>query len=133
MFVVAVFGEGLPNVAPFYIFATVSKGPWLQYILPSLECQLLRVLEDMQPLPLNGTTPLPVSVGFLLTKFCFGLLLMAVHDFQNLLSMDSVDTSNGILISRSIQNIYNLERPNEDIYNLKDFRIWVHVKWCKSE
>jgi hypothetical protein len=27
--VVAIFGEDLPNVAPFYIFTVVSKGPWL--------------------------------------------------------------------------------------------------------
>jgi hypothetical protein len=29
MLVVAFFGEDLPNVAPFYIFATISKGPWV--------------------------------------------------------------------------------------------------------
>jgi hypothetical protein len=27
--VVAIFGEDLPNVAPFYIFTTISQGPWL--------------------------------------------------------------------------------------------------------
>jgi hypothetical protein len=35
MLVVVVFGENLPNVTPFYIFVIISKGPWLQYILPS--------------------------------------------------------------------------------------------------
>jgi hypothetical protein len=27
--VVAIFGEDLSNVAPFYIFIAVSQGPWL--------------------------------------------------------------------------------------------------------
>jgi hypothetical protein len=29
MLVVEFFGEDLPNVVPFYIFAIVSKGSWL--------------------------------------------------------------------------------------------------------
>ena len=47
--------------------------------------------------------------------------------------MDNLDNSNGIFISGPIQNIYNLERPNEHIYNLNDFRIWEHVKWGNTE
>ena len=38
MLVVAFSREDLPDVAPLYIFATVSKGPWLRYIFPTLEC-----------------------------------------------------------------------------------------------
>jgi hypothetical protein len=37
MLVVAFFGEDLSNVVPFYIFATISKGPWLRYIFPASE------------------------------------------------------------------------------------------------
>jgi hypothetical protein len=77
----------------------------------------------MQPLPLNGTSPLPTFVGFFFMKLYFGLLLMAVHAFFNLPPMESVDNSNGIFISRPVQNIYNLERPSEHIYNLKNFRV----------
>jgi hypothetical protein len=40
MLVVAIFREDLPNVAPFYIFTTVSKGPWLRYVLLASEGQL---------------------------------------------------------------------------------------------
>ena len=40
MLVVAIFGEDLPNVAPFYIFTTIIKGPWLLYVLPAFEGQL---------------------------------------------------------------------------------------------
>jgi hypothetical protein len=123
MLVVAVFGKDLSNVAPFYIFAIVSEGPWLRYIFPVPECQLLRVSEDMQPLPLNDTPPLPVFVGFFFTKFYFGLLSMAVHAFFYQPPMESLGNSNGIFISSPIQNIYNLERPNEHIYNLNKFRI----------
>jgi hypothetical protein len=47
MLVVAIFGEDLPNVAPFYIFTAVSKGPWLQYVLPTFEGQLFRISKDM--------------------------------------------------------------------------------------
>jgi hypothetical protein len=57
MLVVAIFGEDLPNVVPFYIFIAVSKGPWLRYILLSSESQLFWISKDMQPLPLNGTPP----------------------------------------------------------------------------
>jgi hypothetical protein len=39
--VVAVFGEDLSNMAPFYIFIVVGKGAWLWYILPALKGQLL--------------------------------------------------------------------------------------------
>jgi hypothetical protein len=35
--VVAIFGEDLPNVVPFYIFTAISQGPWLWYILPTSE------------------------------------------------------------------------------------------------
>ena len=27
--IVAIFREDLPNVAPFYIFTAINKGPWL--------------------------------------------------------------------------------------------------------
>jgi hypothetical protein len=74
--VVAIFGEDLPNVAPFYIFTTVSQGPWLWYILPASEGQLFGISKDMQPLPL---------------KFCFGLLALTVHGFVNLLPMGSLN------------------------------------------
>jgi hypothetical protein len=47
MLVVTVLREDLPNMAPFYILTAVSKGPWLRYILPPLECQLLQVPEDI--------------------------------------------------------------------------------------
>jgi hypothetical protein len=102
MLVVAVFEEDLPNVAPFYILAIVSEGPWLWYIFPAPECQLLQVLEDMQPLPLNGTPLLLVFVGILFTKLRFGLLSMAVHAFFYLPLMESLDKSNGIFISSPI-------------------------------
>jgi hypothetical protein len=72
----------------------------------------------MQPLPLNGAPPLPGPVRFLFTKLRFGLLSMAIHGFFYLPPMESVDNSNGILISRSTQTNYNLERPSEHIYNL---------------
>jgi hypothetical protein len=36
MLVVAFFEEDLSNVVPFYIFATVNKGPWLWYIFQPL-------------------------------------------------------------------------------------------------
>jgi hypothetical protein len=45
--VVVIFGEDLPNVAPFYIFTAVSKGPWLWYVLPASKGQLFRILKDM--------------------------------------------------------------------------------------
>jgi hypothetical protein len=120
--------EDLPDVEPFYIFATVNKGPWLQYIFPAPECQLLQVSKDMQPLSLNGAPPLPVPVGFFFTKLRFGLLLMAVYGFFYLPSIECLDNSNGILISRPTQNIYNIKRPFEHIYNLKFFRALVHVQ-----
>jgi hypothetical protein len=82
----------------------------------------------MQPLPLNGAPPLPGHVRFLFTKLRFDLLSMAVHGFFYLPPVESLDNSNGILISRPTQNIYNLERPNEYIYNLKKFRTSVHVQ-----
>jgi hypothetical protein len=69
----------------------------------------------MQLLLLNGTPPPPGPVGFLFTKLRFGLLSMAVHGYFYLPPMESLDNSNGILISRPTQNIYNLERPNEHI------------------
>jgi hypothetical protein len=37
--VVMIFGEDLPNVAPFYIFTAINQGPWLWYILPASEGQ----------------------------------------------------------------------------------------------
>jgi hypothetical protein len=90
MLVVAIFGEDLPNVVPFYIFTAVNKGPWFQYVLPSSEGQLFRISKDMQPLLLNGAPPFPVLVNFIFTKFCFGLLALAVHGFLNLLPMGSL-------------------------------------------
>jgi hypothetical protein len=45
--VVAIFGEDLPNVAPFYILTAVSQGPWLWYILPPSEGQLFGISKDM--------------------------------------------------------------------------------------
>jgi hypothetical protein len=90
--VVAIFGEDLPNVAPFYIFIAVSKGPWLRYVLPAFEGQFFHISKDMQPLPLNGAPPFPVLVSFFFTKFCFGLLALAVHGFLNLLPIGSLKT-----------------------------------------
>jgi hypothetical protein len=128
MLVVAFFGEDLSNIAPFYVFATISKGPWLRYIFPASECQVFRVSKHMQPLPRNGARPLPNPIGFFFAKLCFGLLSMTVHGFFYLPPMQSLDNSNGILISRPTQNVYNLERPNEHIYNLNIFRASVHVQ-----
>jgi hypothetical protein len=82
----------------------------------------------MQPLPLNGAPPLLGPVRFLFTKLCFGLLSMPVHGFFYLPPMESLDNSNGILISRPTQNIYNLERPSEHIYDLNFFRASMHVQ-----
>jgi hypothetical protein len=127
MLIVEFFRKDLPDVALLHIFATVSKGPWLRYIFPTPECQLLWVSMDMQPLLLNGAPPLPGPVCFLFMKLCFGLLSMAVHGFFYLVPMESLDNSNGILISRPTQNIYNLERPSKQIYNLKFFRTSMHV------
>ena len=45
--VVAIFGEDLSNVAPFYIFIAVSKGPWLRYILPAFEGQFFGISKYM--------------------------------------------------------------------------------------
>jgi hypothetical protein len=98
MLVVAIFGEDLPNVAPFYIFTAVSKGPWLWYILPTSEGQLFRISKDMQPLLLNGAPPFPMLVSFFFTKFCFDLLALAVHGFVNLLRMCSLKNFNSILL-----------------------------------
>jgi hypothetical protein len=47
MLIVTIFGEDLPNVAPFYIFTVISKGPWLRYILPTSKGQLFRISKDM--------------------------------------------------------------------------------------
>jgi hypothetical protein len=96
--VVAIFGEDLPNVAPFYILTTVSQGPWLWYILPASEGQLFGISKDMQPLPLKGAPPFPVLVSFFFTKFCFGLLVLTVHGFVNLLPMGSLKNFNSILL-----------------------------------
>jgi hypothetical protein len=98
MLVVAIFGEDLPNVAPFYIFTAVSQGPWLWYILPASEGQLFGISKDMQPLPLKGTPPFPVLVSFFFTKFCFGLMALTVHGFVNLLPMGSLKNFNSILL-----------------------------------
>jgi hypothetical protein len=126
--VVTVFKEDLSFMAPFYVFTTVNNGSWLQYILPAPKCQLLRILEDMQPLSLNGASPLPIFVCFFFTKFRFGLLAMAVHGFLNLLPMDNLKNSNGTFIQRPIQHIYKLRRPTNYIYNLLilDFRCMRH-------
>jgi hypothetical protein len=96
--VVVGFGEDLSNMAPFYIFTTVNKGPWLRYILLASDCQLLRILEDMQPLLLNGAPPFLILVCFFFTKFHFDLLALAVHGFLNLLPIGSLKNSNGILL-----------------------------------
>jgi hypothetical protein len=96
--VVAIFGEDLPNVAPFYIFTTVSKGPWLRYVLPASEGQLFWISKDMQSLPLKGTPPFPMLVNFFFMKFRFGLLALAVHGFLNLLYMCSLKNFNTILL-----------------------------------
>jgi hypothetical protein len=98
MLVVAIFGEDLPNVAPFYIFKIVSQGPWLWYILPASEGQLFGISKDMQPLLLKGAPPFPVFVSFFFTKFCFGLLALMVHGFFNLLPMGSLKNFNIILL-----------------------------------
>jgi hypothetical protein len=127
MLIVAFFGEDLSNVAPFYIFATISNGPWLRYIFLASECQLFWVSKHMQPLPQNGTRPLPGPIGFLFAKLRFGLLSMTIHGFFYLHPIQSLDNSNGILISKPTQNFYNLERPSEHIYNLNIFRASVHV------
>jgi hypothetical protein len=96
--VVAIFGEDLPNVAPFYIFTAISQGPWLWYILLASEGQLFGISKDMQRLPLKGTPPFPVLVIFFFTKFCFGLLALTVHGFVNLLPMGSLKNLNSILL-----------------------------------
>jgi hypothetical protein len=96
--VVAIFGEDLPNVAPFYIFTAISQGPWLWYILLASEGQLFGISKDMQPLPLKGAPPFPVLVSFFFTKFCFGLLVLTVHGFFNLLPMGSLKNFNSILL-----------------------------------
>jgi hypothetical protein len=75
----------------------------------------------MQPLSLNSAPLLPGPLDFLFTKLRFGLQSMAVHGFFYLPPIESLDNSNGILISRPSQNIYNLERPTEHIYNLNIF------------
>jgi hypothetical protein len=85
-------------VAPFYIFTTVSKGPWLRYILPASKGQHFGILKDMQPLPLKGAPPFPVLVRFFFTKFCFGLLAMTVHGSFNLLPIGSLKKFNSILL-----------------------------------
>jgi hypothetical protein len=118
MLVVVVFKEDLSNMAPFYVFKAVSKCPWLRYILLAPKCQLLRIPEDMQLLPLSGTYPLPIFVYFFFMKFRFGLLALAVHGFLNLLPMDSLKDYKGIFIYRPIQHIYNLGWPTQHIYNL---------------
>jgi hypothetical protein len=82
----------------------------------------------MHTLPLNSTSPLPGPVGFFFTKLHFGFLSMVVHGFFYMPPMESLDNSNGLLISRPTQNIYNLERPSEHIYNLKKFRASMHVQ-----
>ena len=128
MLVVAFFGEDLSNVAPFYILATINKGPWLRYIFPTSKNQLFQVSEYMQPLPRNGAPPLSSPIGFLFAKLCFGFLLMTVHGYFYLPPMQSLDNSNGILISRPTQDIYNLERPWKHIYNLNIFRASMHVQ-----
>jgi hypothetical protein len=96
--VVAIFGEDLPNVPPFYIFTVVSQGPWLWYILPASEGQLFGILKNMQPLPLKGAPPFFVLVSFFFTKFCFNLLALMVHGFINLLPMSSLKNFNSILL-----------------------------------
>ena len=83
----------------------------------------LWVLEDMQPLPLDGALPLIVPINFLFTKLHFGLLSMVVHGFLYLPPIVSLDNSIGIFISRPIQIIYNLEISSEHIYNLKNIRV----------
>jgi hypothetical protein len=98
MLVVAIFGEDLSNVAPFYIFTAVGKDPWFRYVLPASEGQLFRILKDTQPLPLNGAPPFPVLVSFFFTKFRFGLLALAVYGFLNLLCMCSLKKFNSILL-----------------------------------
>jgi hypothetical protein len=96
--VVALFGEDLPNVAPFYILTAVSQGPWLWYILPAFEGQLFGISKEMQPLPLKAAPPFPVLVSFFFMKFCFGLLSLTVHGFVNLLPMGSLKNFNSILL-----------------------------------
>ena len=59
----------------------------------------------------------PLSCWLLFMKLHFNFLSMVVHGFFYLPPMESLDNSNGILISRPTQNIYILERPNERIYN----------------
>ena len=102
--VVAIFGKDLFNVAPFYIFTTVSKGPWLWYILPASEGQLFWISKDMQPLLLNGALPFLVFVGFFFTKFCFAL---KVHGFLNLLPMDSLKNCTSVLL-KTIFNTFTI-------------------------
>jgi hypothetical protein len=96
--VVAIFEKDLPNVAPFYIFTAASQGPWLWYTLLASEGQLFGISKDMQPLPLKGAPPFPVLVSFFFTKFCFGLLVLTVHGFFNLLPMGSLKNFNSILL-----------------------------------
>ena len=47
MLVVMVLRKDLTNMAPFYKLTVVSKGPWLRYMVPPVECQLLKVLEHI--------------------------------------------------------------------------------------
>jgi hypothetical protein len=79
--VVAIFGKDLSNVAPFYIFTTGSKGPWLQYIFLASKGQLFGISKYIQFLPLRGAPPFLVLVKFFFMKFCFGLLALMVHGF----------------------------------------------------
>jgi hypothetical protein len=127
--VVAIFGEDLPNVVPFYIFTAVSKGPWLQYVLLASEGQLFQISKDMQPLPLNGAPPFPMLVSIFFTKFCFGLLALAVHGFLNLLPMGSLKNFI-IFIKRRIQYIYNLGSPTEHAYKLQTLESRCNVVRC---
>jgi hypothetical protein len=96
--VVAIFEEDLPNVAPFYIFTAVNKGPWLRCILLASEGQLFQISKHMQPLPLKGAPPFPVLISFFFIKFRFGLLALVVHGFLNLLRMCSLKNFNSIIL-----------------------------------
>ena len=97
--VVAIFGEDLPNVTPFYIFTAVSQGPWFRYIFPTFEGQLFGISKDMRLLLWKGAPPFPMLVSSFFTKFYFGLLALTVYGFLNLLPMDSLKCSNNILLN----------------------------------
>jgi hypothetical protein len=65
---VVIFGEDLSNVAPFYIFTVVSKGPWLRYILLASEGQHFWDFEGHGASSVERRPPFPYACQILLYK-----------------------------------------------------------------